>query len=167
MGYEHLCLPMEYEGPRKITSIGFVDPRKEQGELLFPERFPRDVVERDKKIMGPYAVAGQFQQRPSPAEGGEFLPDMIQVVDVMPAGFIRWARGWDLAATEGAGDYTASAKIGILQDGSSSPTLTASSMGRPSATSSSATPRRPTAPVESSSHCRRTRARPARAKRSP
>ncbi|WP_343639011.1 phage terminase large subunit [Roseateles sp.] len=117
MGYEHLCLPMEYEGPRKITSIGFVDPRKEQGELLFPERFPREVVERDKKIMGPYAVAGQFQQRPSPAEGGEFLPDMIQVVDVLPAGFIRWARGWDLAATEGAGDYTASAKIGILQDG--------------------------------------------------
>lgn len=117
MGYEHLCLPMEYEGPRKITSIGFVDPRKTEGELLFPERFPREVVERDKKIMGPYAVAGQFQQRPSPAQGGEFTPDMIQVVDAIPAGPVRWCRGWDLAATEGAGDYTANAKVGSLADG--------------------------------------------------
>lgn len=117
MGYEHLCLPMEYEGPRKVTSIGFVDPRKEVGELLFPARFPREVVERDKKIMGPYAVAGQFQQRPSPAQGGEFQPDMLQIVDVIPAGPVRWCRGWDLAATEGAGDYTVGAKVGALADG--------------------------------------------------
>ncbi|WP_343633740.1 phage terminase large subunit [Roseateles sp.] len=117
MGYEHLCLPMEYEGPRKITSIGFLDPRKEKGELLFPERFPREVVERDKKIMGPYAVAGQLQQRPSPAQGGEFQPDMLQIVDAIPAGPVRWCRGWDLAATEGAGDYTVGAKVGALADG--------------------------------------------------
>lgn len=117
MGYEHLCLPMEYEGPRKITSIGFLDPRKEQGELLFPARFPREVVERDKKIMGPYAVAGQFQQRPSPAEGGEFQPDLIEVVDAIPAGAVTWCRGWDLAATEGAGDFTAGVKVGRLPDG--------------------------------------------------
>lgn len=117
MGYEHLCLPMEYEGPRKITSIGFSDPREKAGDLLFPERFPREVVERDKKIMGPYAVAGQFQQRPSPAQGGEFQPDMIQVVDAVPAGDVRWCRGWDLAATEGAGDYTAGVRVGRLADG--------------------------------------------------
>lgn len=117
MGYEHLCLPMEYEGPRKITSIGFSDPRKEVGELLFPERFPREVVERDKKIMGPYATAGQLQQRPSPAQGGEFQPDMLQIVDAIPAGPVRWCRGWDLAATEGAGDYTVGAKVGALADG--------------------------------------------------
>lgn len=70
LGYEHLCLPMEWEGPRKKTILGFVDPRKNVGDLLFPGRFPADVVERDKKIMGTYAVAGQFQQRPSPAGGG-------------------------------------------------------------------------------------------------
>ena len=117
LGYEHLCLPMEYEGPRKATSIGFVDPRTEEGELLFPERFPREVVERDKKIMGPYAVAGQFQQRPAPPTGGEFQPDMITVVDAVPAGMVQWCRGWDLAATEGAGDYTAGPKLGRLADG--------------------------------------------------
>jgi hypothetical protein len=65
LGYEHLMLPMEFEPERRCrTSIGFEDPRTEDGELLFPERFPRAVVERDKKILGSYAVAGQQQQRP-------------------------------------------------------------------------------------------------------
>lgn len=117
LGYDHLCLPMEYEGPRKATSIGFVDPRKEPGELLFPARFPREVVDRDKKVMGPYAVAGQLQQRPAPPTGGEFQPDLISVVDALPAGVVQWARGWDLAATEGAGNWTAAAKLGRLSDG--------------------------------------------------
>lgn len=50
------CLPMEFDPARKcVTSIGFEDPRTEDGELLFPERFPREVVERDKRVMGPYA----------------------------------------------------------------------------------------------------------------
>lgn len=79
LGYDHLCLPMEYEGPRKATSIGFVDPRKKVGDLLFPERFPRAVVERDKKIMGDYAVAGQFQQRPAPAGGGIIKTDKFRL----------------------------------------------------------------------------------------
>lgn len=117
LGYEHLCLPMEWEAPRKATSIGFVDPRAEVGELLFPERFPRAVVDRDKKVMGAYAVAGQLQQRPAPPGGEEFQPDMIGVIDALPAGRIRWCRGWDLGATEGAGSYTAGVKVGLLEDG--------------------------------------------------
>jgi predicted phage terminase large subunit-like protein len=115
-GYEHLCLSMEYEGPRKATSIGFVDPRTEQGDLLFPERFPRHVVDRDKKVMGEYAVAGQFQQRPSPAAGGLIKPDMIGILDGPPPGHIEWCRGWDLGASL-KGDYTAGVKMGRLADG--------------------------------------------------
>jgi hypothetical protein len=38
-GWEYLCLPAEYEGSRRATSTGFVDPRQEHGELLWPERF--------------------------------------------------------------------------------------------------------------------------------
>ena len=71
LGYEHLMLPMEFEPARRChTSIGFVDPRTEEGELLFPERFPRRQVDELKKTMGAFAVAGQFQQRPSPLGGG-------------------------------------------------------------------------------------------------
>lgn len=71
LGYTHLCLPMEYESDRHCeTEIGFSDWRTEEGELLFPERFPLEVVQRDKNILGPYGYSGQFQQRPSPKGGG-------------------------------------------------------------------------------------------------
>ena len=101
-GYDQLILPMEYEAPRKATSIGFVDPRTKPGDLLFPERFPRAVVERDKKIMGSYAVAGQFQQRPAPAGGG-----IVKVSDfrLWPADkampdFLFIVQSYDTAFTE-------------------------------------------------------------------
>lgn len=123
LGYDHLCLPMEYEEPtdkrpaRPPTSLGFVDPRTQEGELLFPERFPRAVIDRDKKVMGEYAVAGQLQQRPAPKGGGIALVDNITVVDSVPDRLVSVGRGWDMAATEGAGDYTAGVKIGLLADG--------------------------------------------------
>ena len=116
LGWDHLCLPMEYEGPRKATSIGFVDPRTVPGELLFPERFPAGVVAELKTVMG-NGAAGQLQQRPSPPGGSEFQPDMIAVADAIPAGVVAWCRGWDLGATEGAGDWTAGVKLGRLADG--------------------------------------------------
>lgn len=71
LGYEHLMLPMEFEPDRKCsTGIGFEDPRTYLGELLFPKRFPREIVERDKKSLGLFGSAGQLQQRPEPRGGG-------------------------------------------------------------------------------------------------
>lgn len=79
LGYDHLMLPMEFEVSRRCrTSIGFTDPRTVDGELLFPARFPRDVVERDKRVMGDYAVAGQFQQRPAPRGGALFKVEYVK-----------------------------------------------------------------------------------------
>ena len=69
-GWEHLCLPAEYEGPSRATSIGWSDPRQEHGELLWPERFGPQEIESLKRSLGSYAAAGQLQQRPSPAGGG-------------------------------------------------------------------------------------------------
>jgi predicted phage terminase large subunit-like protein len=112
LGYQHLCLPMEFESDRVCTtSIGFKDPRTEEGELLFPERFPREVIERDKKAMGSYAWAGQMQQRPSPRGGGMFKRDWFDIVDAVPAD-CYWVRRWDLASTEGGGAYTAGVLMG-------------------------------------------------------
>lgn len=117
LGYDHLCLPMEFEPERKCrTSIGFEDPRSEDGELLFPDRFPAHVVERDKKVMGAYAVAGQFQQRPAPRDGGLFKRAWLPVVDAVPVNAQR-CRAWDFAATAGGGDYTAGVRVARGQDG--------------------------------------------------
>lgn len=75
LGYDHIMIPMEYDPDRAMpTMLGAEDPREEEGELFFPDRFPRHVVDRDKKVMGSYEVSGQFQQLPSP-KGGEILKE--------------------------------------------------------------------------------------------
>ncbi len=69
-GYEHLCLPSEFEVDNKCrTSIGFEDPRTTEGELLNPDRYPEKVLVVERKNEALYAAI--HQQRPSPAEGDE------------------------------------------------------------------------------------------------
>lgn len=127
--YEILCLPAEYDDMQKYfdtfnldikSSIGFEDPRKEQGELIWPSRFDREAISELKIELGPYAAAGQLQQRPSPATGGifkrywwrfwqylgqnlplvQFLDDTGEIVncilETLPAVFSREAQSWDM-----------------------------------------------------------------------
>ena len=52
--WTHLCLPMRYESDRSfVTSIGWKDPRTEEGELLWPERFGEKEVKALESSMGP------------------------------------------------------------------------------------------------------------------
>jgi phage terminase large subunit-like protein len=69
--YELLCLPAEYEPNRCILTTGWQDPRKEEGELLWPERFSQKTVDRLKAELGDEAP-GQLQQRPTDIAGGIF-----------------------------------------------------------------------------------------------
>jgi predicted phage terminase large subunit-like protein len=132
--YEHLCIPMRFEKeyrkvmvggieqttnevvPPKPTKIGYVDPRTEDGELAWPNRFDEDATKKLETAMGTYAVAGQFQQRPSPRGGGLIMADRIIILDALPQEAIVWVRGWDLASTEeltGANPaYTAGVLLG-------------------------------------------------------
>ena len=74
--YDFICLPMRYDPSRAMpTMLGLEDPRGVEGELLFPERFPLDVVERDEAIIGKWAAAAQFQQMPIPRGGGVIQSD--------------------------------------------------------------------------------------------
>ena len=120
LGYEHLCLPMEFEPERRcVTSIGFRDPRTEEGELLFPERFPAEVVTRDKRAMGELGTAGQFQQRPTPRGGGMFPTDRFVLIDhpPEPAAIADSIRYWDKAGTKDGGAFTAGVLLHKLKDG--------------------------------------------------
>lgn len=107
MGYEHLCLPMESEKPCCVqvphrcsqspegTSIGFTDPRA-KGELLFPARFPAEILPDRHAEMGPRGTAAQDQQRPLPAGGGTFKEEWIKYWDLMPRKG-QWIQSWDCA----------------------------------------------------------------------
>ncbi len=72
-GWEHLCLPEEFEPARRCrTSIGWVDPRTEEGQLLWPKRFPQHVLDKLKQGLGSMNYAAQFLQSPVPSTGGQF-----------------------------------------------------------------------------------------------
>jgi len=113
LGFEHLNIPMEWDSTyRRTTSIGWTDPRTQQDELMWPERFSAEALVRLKAAMGPYAAAAQLQQNPVPRKGALFDVDMIQQIDNLPEDddYIYF-RAWDLAATEGGGAFTAGVKM--------------------------------------------------------
>jgi len=93
-----------------------MDPRTEAGELFFPERDGPEEIESQRNILQAFGFAGQHQQRPVPKDGGSWKVDQIEIVDVAPAGMIE-ARGWDLAASKGKGDWCVGARLGRTKDG--------------------------------------------------
>lgn len=112
MGYEHLCIPMRWdESMRKTTSIGWTDPRTQEDELMFPERFPADWLDKTEKNMGPYAFAAQYQQTPVPRKGAMFAVDRLNLIPHLPDEPFITVRAWDLAGTEGAGAYTVGTRL--------------------------------------------------------
>jgi predicted phage terminase large subunit-like protein len=117
-GWEHLCLPAEYDGRRIVTSIGWVDPRKEQGELLWPERFDTKELARLKKPLGDYGVAGQLQQRPDPATGGIINAAKIRLWPAKSPlpDFSAVIQSYDTALDENEmNDYTACVVLGLFE----------------------------------------------------
>ena len=130
--WTHLMLPMRFEPERRIyttlvpewaTEDGstrvWTDPRTEEGDLLWPERFGEPEVEILEKTLGPYGYAGQLQQRPQPAGGGiikrlwwqpfdkAVYPDMEIVIGSL-----------DLAFTaKKENDFSAMTTWGVWRDG--------------------------------------------------
>jgi predicted phage terminase large subunit-like protein len=112
-GYEHLCIPAEYEAEhpfRRVTSIGWQDPRRTEGELLTPERFgPAEIKELHLRL-GSLRAIGQLQQRPAPKDGAFFKEAWFaKKLPAAPREAER-VRYWDHAASEDSGDFT----VGLL-----------------------------------------------------
>ncbi len=118
-GYDHLCLPTEYDPSRNVTtSIGFRDPRTVEGELLAPALFGPEQNEQQKKDLGPYGYAGQHGQTPAPRTGGMFQMQWFRAEQAAPASFVAVVRYWDKAgAAPGKGDWTVGVLMGRTWDG--------------------------------------------------
>ncbi len=82
--WDCLVIRQEYEHPQPTdpdaqpTGLGWTDPRTVEGELFFPSRFPREVVEEERVAKGISGYAGQHQQRPAPAEGAIFKKGFVK-----------------------------------------------------------------------------------------
>lgn len=83
--YVHLLLPAEYDSRRaKQTAIGFVDPRRNDGDLLWPKHIGPTEIASLKTELGSYGYAGQYQQTPVPRGGGVFKADWWQYWHKLP-----------------------------------------------------------------------------------
>lgn len=85
--WEHLNLPAEFEVKRRCATRlwgGWSDPRTFEGESMCDALFPKHVLTRQKRKLGSYGYAGQYQQRPAPAEGGILKRDWFNRRWVLP-----------------------------------------------------------------------------------
>jgi predicted phage terminase large subunit-like protein len=97
------------------TERTYPDPlARAEGQHLSPRRSQQWYAEQEKNS---FVWLSQFQGRPTAKEGSFFKVTNLTTEPAAPIG-LRVCRGWDLAATENAGDFTAGVKLGKAPDGS-------------------------------------------------
>jgi predicted phage terminase large subunit-like protein len=106
-GWTHLCLPMKYEIDHphatikdRPTTLGFYDPRTQDGELLWPDVYTPTKVANMENNLGVYVSAGQLQQRPAPRGGGMFKREWFGILKACP-NLRQIVRYFDKAGTAG------------------------------------------------------------------
>jgi predicted phage terminase large subunit-like protein len=119
-GWNILCLPARYErnDHRTLSPLKFKDPRTVEGEPLCPERYGEVELKALEGELGPYASAGQLQQRPVPREGAMIPVDNLVLVHSFNERWIeKSVRYWDKAGTTGGGCFTAGVLMHKLKQG--------------------------------------------------
>lgn len=113
--FKNRDLPDNHKSQPRPKSLTFIESKLDDNQIL-EEQNPdyranleaQPDVERERLLKGNWNIRLQA--------GMVFKIGKIQLVDDVPRG-LRFCRGWDLAATDGAGDYTVGAKIGVDGDG--------------------------------------------------
>lgn len=101
-GWEHLCLPMEFDGVRQSAKcVEWRDERNITGELLWPNYFTREILDGIRRSMGSTRWAGQYGQKPAPPGGSIFKREWFEIVPCIPIHekVVKTVRSWDRAAT--------------------------------------------------------------------
>lgn len=99
-GWEHLCIPAVAE-TRTIIDFGRVRVERQQGEPLHAAREDLAAIGRQKVALGSYAFAGQYQQRPAPAEGGIFKAHWFARYAARRDDYLEIVQSWDTAHKPG------------------------------------------------------------------
>lgn len=87
---------------------------RKPGDALWPERYDEKALARIKVTLGSYWWRALYQQDPPASMAGMDLGSKLKVISLgeMPHySKLKTVRAWDLASTEGGGDYTAGLKV--------------------------------------------------------
>lgn len=102
--WENICLPAEALANDII--------HRPVGQALFRERYDEAFLAGQKELLGSMFYHSLYQQGPIDEITKMADPSWLKTCSILPAGDFRWARVWDLAATEGAGDWTTGSLVG-------------------------------------------------------
>lgn len=96
-----LNIPMQYDPRHPMTSpLGWTDPRTEEGELLWPEKFGEADVLKARRTLGEAAYRAQYQQRPMALGAGvTFRREWWQRWSTPPRDVISWFATVDTASS--------------------------------------------------------------------
>lgn len=113
--FRHLVIPMAYDASvASMTTSGFIDPRREKGELLDSRRWSAEHLCEFQNRLGIVYYTQQYQQLVTPAEGALFKAQYVTYIDATelpPIDRLRLMWGWDLAQSE---KTTADRTAGVL-----------------------------------------------------
>lgn len=80
---------------------------RQPGEALWPERYPLSALHERRALLGKYFYSALYQQHPISRQDSQYNEGDLRVVDILPdIDKILACRSWDIAATEGGGDWT-------------------------------------------------------------
>lgn len=111
--WEFVNMPALAEAPKGAGPTWRDELGRAEGEALWPEVWPVKLLEQIRASIGPSDWNSLYQQHPSLPEGGMFRVDDWQRRPYVDKRTLRLCRVWDLAATEGGGDWTAGVLIGM------------------------------------------------------
>lgn len=83
-----------------------------EGDALFPQRFSLKSLLERKAFMGSTFFDAIYQQAPHDETGAFAQRGWLQYSEYLPPGRMRLVRIWDMAGTEGGGDYTVGGLLG-------------------------------------------------------
>jgi len=81
-------------------------------EPLWPERYNQETLFGIRNVLGDYSFQALYQGRPSSKDGDFFKPNNISLKNT-PGNIVRKVRAYDVANSQGKGDYTVSVLLGI------------------------------------------------------
>lgn len=91
--------------------------KRKTNDLLHPDRENMDVIADLKNSLGEMAFAGQYQQRPAPAEGGVIKKSWINYYEKAPEKFMQIILPWDTASKTGENNaFSACIILGVSED---------------------------------------------------
>jgi predicted phage terminase large subunit-like protein len=101
-----------------LPAIAEVDESfRRAGDALWPEKFPLELLEIKRTVLGGAAFASLYQQRPAAAEGAVFKRQWWRYYSEQPV-FRRVVQSWDTAFKTGSeNDFSACTTWGVADNG--------------------------------------------------